>query len=260
MPKPLRVSHLEFDHSYCEDPGHRFWRRLQKLGFTPEPDGTEHPGGAVCRFIVLNEAKGADAQAYLEFVHLRGGGFSGMAGLSFRAPGGLEKFFAKIAGDLDLGAKLTHRNYDWEKGEAERRAGWNFVHFKRKTPRACNVWLTENEIPAAKRRRKRRIVKHPIGAVSVVGAQLDLTERDRTFFEALFRGKIRDAVVLACGTELRFTPAARTRLRALVLAAKDLDRVNRAKHGYTLACVGERPALRIAGANAKMWDLLLVQA
>lgn len=250
MPKPLFVSHLEFDHTFTQDQRHRFLAQLEKLRFTLLPGATEHPGG-VCRFIAFEQK----CRHYLEFIHQTKG--AGRAGLSFRtAKGNLKGFYQRLQRSSRLDMEYVHRNYDWQKGEDEYRPGWNFLNFPKSTPKNLWVWITEYE--KSTQRKKRITLPHKNQALAVVGIEFQVSLRDRKFFECLLGGSLEHGVVLACGTKLYFRDAKRTRQTAVAVAMKDLDRLNQAKHGFTLTSFAGAPALRIKNPAPKMWDILLV--
>jgi len=65
---------LYFDHTYTNDPRHRFLKRLEKLGFNLDEKGVEHPGRQFCRFIMFPKPSSPRKCTYLEFVNVKPGG------------------------------------------------------------------------------------------------------------------------------------------------------------------------------------------
>lgn len=250
-------SNLVFDHTFTTDDKHQFLKSLVKLGFRDSGKLTEHPGGALCRFIAFPKRKNARASC-LEFVAFRKltKDFS-HPGLSFRRDSGLEAFFRSIKSNKRLKPVFEHRNYEWKKNSSDRLPGWNFVYFKNGA-KNCLVWITEYE----QGRKKSRPMphNHPNGATAIVGVEFELSSKDWKFFEMLLGVKLKEQMVFPCGTQFIFRRAKASRQKAVVVAVRDLDSLNQKKHKLELTAFAGRPALKVKNPYPHMWDLLLVQA
>lgn len=249
----------EFNHCYTPDPGHRFHSRLGKLGFTLDPKTIEHPGDHACRFVMLS-SRDRRLRLYLEFVSAPPRD-SKRPGLSFSVKGRLESYFKAMRADRTLRPRFEHRNYEWKtRGTKKHLPGWNFLNFKRQAPFA-HVWFTEYESnPDRAKRLKsaRRRLRHPNGALSIVGLEFDATTAGRRYLEAVLRRKLGPVTRLACGTDLFLRPARRTAFRRVVIAARNLAAFRRKAKTAVPTTHEGRPALLIKNP-AGFWDIAVVR-
>ena len=87
--------------------------------------------------------------------------------------------------------------------------------------------------------------------------ELEVPPTDRAFFCRLFHLKKLETVKLACGSEIRFRLATRTRFAAVVVRVKNLNRLQ--GKGLELAVWDGVPSLCARNPTRNMWDVYFVQ-
>ena len=144
------------DHCFNVDQNHRFFKKLERLGFTLDKHMMEHPGKAYCKFIVF-KGENPRQRFYLEFVSI------GKGGIPFHTPGlslGYESHLAKFHKKINklLPGKFWHKNFSWKENSQDHLPGWNFIEFKTPIIKNINIWFTEYEFE--KKRKKLKIPNH----------------------------------------------------------------------------------------------------
>lgn len=242
-----------FDHAYTDDPGHAFWTRMKRLGFTPRESEVEHPGGQFCRFVAFPDPKGS-RPVYLEFIDARDPKHPvNRPGLSFRFERDLEKASRGLSA-RGLEVEFLHKNYDWKQDSRSRLPGWNFVSFKRLGFRSLFPWITEYE-PSPKRK-VFRAAAHPNGVRHLLALEFEINEAGRAFFAKLFGRKIGSSLKVAGGRTFYFREGRTTRLTAIVLEARSLKRVLTYPVDETTTW-RDRPAA-VVHNPAGQWNLVIV--
>lgn len=247
---------INFDHSYTEDIGHRFFKTLGRAGFLLSEHQTTHPGKHFCRFIVFNRGDGRFA--YLEFVDVgRGGKRVDKPGISLRCDGPLKKYFAAVKRRDGVAAKYKHRNYEWSKDSKSYLPGWNFLTFDR--PRFKNIypWFTEYEPRPGRKRTP--IPKHPNTALAIAGVALAVREQDRTRLEKVLGVRLDGDNVSLGGIRLLIEPAKVTRISALIIKCDSLKCFMRAAKIKTADLWHGQPAAAIRNTTSGMWDIVAVE-
>lgn len=249
------MASVNFDHSYTEDIGHKFFTALGRAGFRLSESRATHPGKHFCRFIVFDRGDGR--AAYLEFVDVgRGGKQVVKPGISLRYSGRLEKYYDRVKKVKGVKAKYIHRNYAWKKDSRSRLPGWNFLTFVKPIFKNLFPWFTEYEPrPGVKRLAP---PKHPNTADRLFGVVLAVREQDRARLEKVFgRSLAGRRVDLGC-IQLIVEPSKTTRLSALVIECRDFKRFTRlAKVKSPVLWEGRRAAL-IRNPDRRMWDIIVV--
>lgn len=167
----------------------------------------------------------------------------------------------KIRDGSPLRPRLIQRNFDWKAGGVkERRLGWNFLKFGRRTAMA-NIWYTEYEPQdAAAAKKKPRPMPagfHPNTCRRLVGLRFEVNAAGRSYFEgALGRKASGKAVALAAGVEL--VSARRNRFSAVVLQARDLKKFRRLARPDALTTFRGRPAALLKNPSGE-WDILVTE-
>lgn len=245
---------LKFDHMYTADSGHRFWKRLRRLGFTTSEREMEHPGKLFCRFVMFRNNM-TELPVYLEFVDARDRKKPVRhPGISFRSLGQLKRH-SKMLRSKGLRPKFVHKNYEWKKDNKSRLPGWNFVTFSQLGFRTLFPWITEYE--KATGRKKVAVVRHSNGVKSVLGIEIEVHPPGRRFFEKLLGRKIDRPVVLPGGQLIFFTPGKATRLRAVVLRATSLDKLP--KHSVDQECTWHGRRAAVIHNPSGMWDIFIAE-
>lgn len=247
---------INFDHSYTEDTGHRFFNALGKAGFVLSDNKVEHPGKQFCRFIMFKSGKAG--RVYLEFVRVgKSGERVDKPGVSLRYEGPLKKYFEVIKGQAGVKVKYIHKNYEWKKDSKSALPGWNFVTFLDPKFKNIYTWFTEYESHPTKKRVSPP--SHPNTAQTICGLEFVVRDADGPKLEKVFGKSLRGETISLGGISLFLTPGRSTRLTALVLRCKSLKRFAKlAKVGSTVLWRGQ-PAVIIKNPNRKMWDIVAVE-
>lgn len=216
---------IYLDHSYNCDQNFKFFKKLEKLGFTLDKQFVEHPGKAFCKFIML---KGYNKRKkyYLEFVSFGKGAplIEKEAGLSFGYQENLEKYFKKIK--TKLPSTFTHKNYAWKANSVDRLPGWNMLNFKKRPIQNTFTWFTEYE-PHAKKQKMAKIPKHKNGVESIHGILLSLTPKSKKNLETILGKKIKDKVELNDGTFIYVESGKTDRYKSIIVNAQSLKKVKK---------------------------------
>lgn len=245
-----------FDHTYTGDKGHRFLKRLEKLGFVLNPNTTEHPGKQFCRFIMFKNEALPRKYNYLEFVWGKSAGTS-KPGYCFGYSGGLERYFKKLERDGKYEAEFLHKNYAWKEDNVSRLPGWNFVSFRKLGMPSLYTWFTEYEPRPGKKSYK--APAHKNGAQRIHGFVIELDAKGEKFFSYLLGKKLTEKTKIGGGITLYLSLGAkRTRLRAVVVEMKSLPAFLRKYKADSSGLFFGREAARIENPDRRMWDLLLV--
>lgn len=245
---------LYFDHSYTNDPGHRFLKQLEKLGFLLDEREVEHEGRQFCRFIMFPSARHQRGMTYLEFVNVKRGGKPIVKpGLSFGYRSKLERFHQRLVREGKYRSKFEHRNYDWKMDSSSRLPGWNFLMFKGLGLRGLFPWITEYEPNPNRKPYKPR--RHPNGALSTRGFEFEVNAKGEAFLSYLLGKALKSVTRLPCGTEFYITRAKRTKLKAVILNCQSVPRLLRRKGVEQAEFRGQRAA-RIRNPSG-MWDIVL---
>ncbi len=250
------MASINFDHSYTEDIGHKFFKALGRAGFRLSEHQTAHPGKHFCRFIMFERVGGR--MAYLEFVNVgRGGKRVTNPGISLRCSGPLKKYFAGVKKQKGVVAKYVHRNYDWKKDAKSNLPGWNFLTFSRPQFKNIYPWFTEYEPrPGAKRS---PVPAHPNSARTIAGVVLAVREQDRPKLEKVFGRSLAGGRVNLGGIKLIIEPSRTTRISALVIKCRDLKRFMRAAKIKSSVLWRGKDAAIIRNPDRRMWDILVVE-
>lgn len=250
------MANINFDHSYTEDIGHKFFKALGRAGFSLSEHRMAHPGKHSCRFIMFEQAGGK--KAYLEFVDVgRGGKRVNRSGISLRCEGPLKKYFDSVKKQKGVTAKYIHRNYEWKKDAKSKLPGWNFLSFAKPQFKNIYPWFTEYEPrPGAKRR---PIEAHPNSASVISGVVLSARKADKPKLEKVFGRSLTGKSVSLGGIQLIVEPANTTRISALVIKCKDLKRFKRlSKIKSSVLWQGKEAAI-IHNPDRRMWDIVVVE-
>lgn len=246
---------INFDHSYTEDIGYRFFKALGKSGFVLSENEVEHPGKQFCRFITFKHGSG---RVYLEFVHVgKGGEPVDKPGVSLRCDGPLKRYFESIKARKGIKAKYIHKNYAWKKDSKSVLPGWNFLMFL--SPRFKNIylWFTEYEPHPT----KKRVTPppHPNTAHTIAGLELVVRGSDRPKLEKVFGKNLNGKDIGVGGIRLFIESGRSTRVAAIVIKCKSLKRFMKlAKIKTTILWRGENAVL-IKNPNPKMWNIVVVE-
>jgi hypothetical protein len=229
---------IYLDHSYNIDQNFKFYKKLEKLGFTLDEQMVEHPGKAYCKFISLNGFN-SRGKFYLEFVSFGKSApiLEKEAGLSFGYKDNLEKFFHKIK--TKLPSNFEHKNYNWKENSTDRLPGWNMLAFKKHPIENINTWFTEYEFHP--NRKKNKLPKHKNTVESIAGIILVLTKRSKKNLETILGKKIKDQIVLNDGTVIFLEMGKSDRYKSIILNARDIRKVK--------ACTGKSGKTEIFNGN-----------
>lgn len=248
---------LYFDHSYTQDKNHRFLMRLERLGFTISSETMEHPGGAVCRFILFN-AKNPRKRNYLEFVHTKPGHKAKtIAGFSFGYANGLEKFHKKIKKKIP--SKYIHRNYNWKEDSRNRHPGWNFLTFKNPGIKSFYPWITEYERPKGWSPKKRKTPRpHANKIDSIVGFEFEINSSGAKFFKNMCGRKNESVLKFGQGVKFYFNEGRSTKIKNVILHSPNLKNfIKKYKVDGEITFQG-RPAALIKNPDPKMWNIIII--
>ncbi|MDQ7774136.1 MAG: hypothetical protein RDU13_11530 [Elusimicrobiales bacterium] len=248
------MASVNFDHSYTEDIGHKFFKALGRAGFRLSDSRATHPGKHFCRFIIFDRGDGR--AAYLEFVDVgRGGKRVPKPGISLRYAGRLERYYDRVKKAKGVKAKFIHRNYEWKKDSKSRLPGWNFLAFTEPKFRNIYPWFTEYEPrPGVKRLAP---PTHPNTANRLSGMVLAVREQDRSKLEKVFGRKMAGKKVSLGGIKMIVEPSKTTRLSALVLECRDFKRFMRAAKVKEPVLWDGRKAAIIRNPDRRMWDIVV---
>lgn len=250
------MANINFDHSYTEDIGHRFFKALGRAGFSLSEHRMAHPGKHFCRFIIFEQAGGK--KAYLEFVSVgHGGKRVTKPGISLRCAGPLAKYFDRVKKQTGVAAKYVHRNYEWKKDSKSKLPGWNFLTFSRPQFKNIYPWFTEYEPrPGVKRL---AAAAHLNTASTISGVVLSARKGDMPKLGKVFGRSLAAKGVSLGGIQLMIEPANVTRISALVIECKDLKRFMRsAKIKSSERWQGKEAAV-IRNPDRRMWDIIVVE-
>ena len=245
---------INFDHSYTEDMGHKFLKVLGKAGFVLAENEVEHPGKQFCRFIMFKHGAGRN---YLEFVHVgKGGERVDKPGVSLHYGGQLKEYFKSIKKQRGLKAQYIHKNYEWKKDSKSALPGWNFVTFSQPVFKNIYPWFTEYEPRPGKKRASPKA--HPNTAQFISGMELIVRGSDRLKLEKIFGKAFHGNGVSLGDFHLYINSGNSTRISALVIKCKDLNRFARvAKIGAKVIWQG-RNAVLINNPDRGMWNIVVV--
>ncbi|HOI42329.1 MAG TPA: hypothetical protein PK523_05225 [Elusimicrobiales bacterium] len=247
---------VNFDHSYTEDMGHKFFKALGRAGFRLSENQVAHPGKNFCRFITFDRGDGR--AAYLEFVDVgRGGKRVNKAGISLRYSGPLKKYFDRVKKGRGVKVKYVHRNYAWKKDSKSRLPGWNFLTFVKPVFKNLFPWFTEYEPrPSVKRLAP---PKHPNTAGRLFGVVLAARAQDRPKLETVFGRSLAGRRVNLGGIQLIIETSKTTRLSALVIECRDFKRFTRSAKVKSPVLWEGRKAALIRNPDRRMWDIIVVE-
>lgn len=250
------MAEINFDHSYSEDIGHRFYKSLGRAGFVLSEHQMEHPGKHFCRFIMFNRSGGR--LSYLEFVNVgRGGKRVTKPGISLRCSGALKKYFYGIKKQKGIKAGYTHKNYDWKKDNKSRLPGWNFLTFKRPQFKNLFPWFTEYE--ARPGRKRVPPPSHPNTAQAICGIALSVRGADRPKLEKIFGKSLKNNEVRVGGISLFLEPGRSTKVTALIIKCKDLKRFMKFAKIRSVSLWQGKDAALIKNPTRGMWDVIAVE-
>ncbi len=243
-----------FDHTFTEDPKHKFLKSLEKNGFILHDKTMEHPGKSICRFIQIG-------RKYLEFAHIGKGGISyNKPGISFGAKD-LFKYQKKVEKKSSYQIDTIHKNYNWKENSTDRLPGWNFLHFNNLRIQTFYPWFTEYEDAPGRENIFKKNLEHPNGVNEIHGARFDLNKNGEKFFEAIFGSKLKPIVKLPCGFTFYFTFGKKTTLhRATILKSKSLIQTKKFMPKAIDTTFQDKDALLIRNpsSNARMWDIVII--
>ena len=249
-----------FDHSYTKDNGHKFLKKLGKMGFTLFDRMTEHPGKHFCKFIHFPE-NAWGSYKYLEFVSVgRGGSEVHKPGFSFNYQNNLKMYFNKI--NQKVQSEFIHKNYSWKENSKDYHPGWNFVSFKNTPIRNIYFWFTEYEPRNTPKKRKKKVsFKHPNSVESIYGFEMTLTNKGKEFLETILQKKLRPKTKLADGTYLFIKIGRANRLDNIVLQCKSLKTANKFIKSREIFSFDGKDAIAIKNPVKKsnLWSLIIVE-
>ena len=208
------------DHCYNVDQGHKFFKKLEKIGFTLDKNTMEHPGKAYCKFIIF-KGENSRQRFYLEFVSIgKGGTPFYVPGLSFGYESNLAHFHKKIHNALR--ANFWHKNFAWKENSQDHLPGWNFIEFKKPIIKNINTWFTEYE--TAGRRKKLKVPKHKNTVESLHGIILTLTTKSKKNLETLLGCKIKEQKVLKDGVTIYIQSGKTDRFESIIMNSKNINK------------------------------------
>lgn len=245
-----------FDHTFTEDQNHKLLKRMERFGFTLDPQKVEHPGKAHCRFIKIGGK-------YLEFVHIGKGGVEmKKPGLSFGAKnllGYKQKLDRKKLVQIDY----LHKNYNWKENSTDNLPGWNFLSFKKTGVQTIYPWFTEYEQHPARNKKSRKVSpKHKNKVEKIHGAEIDLNAKGEELFSLIIGKKLKDKVELPDGFMLYFNCGKRTsRYKNVILQSSSLASTQKFMSKEKLTTFGTQEAICIKNPhlNSRMWDILIIE-
>lgn len=249
---------VDFDHAYTMDLNHKIWKELGKCGFTLDPQCTEHPGKAFCRFIMFVDGKTRE-RVCLEFVHQKSAGKGGTPGLSFQAPEGLEKFYKRVKKKSKIPLVFSHKNYEWKKDSVSRLPGWNFMGFEKNPIKEFFPWFTEFEF--SKKRKKPKFVKHKNGIYKIRGAVVGLNAKGQRSLEFLLGQKLKGKMISESKFNLDIVKARSNSFQTIILNTKSLEKTAKFFPKGEFQVVDGIRSLRVPLANKKSkgWDLQIIE-
>ena len=217
------LKNVYLDHSYNIDQNFKFFKKLEKLGFTLEDYMVEHPGKAYCKFIRVSGTN-IRKYYYLEFVSFGKGApkLEREAGLSFGYKENLERYFKKIK--TKLPASFDHKNYQWKENSTDRLPGWNMLTFKKRPIKNTFTWFTEYE-PNPHVKRPTKVPVHKNGVCGIHGIVLSLTPVAKKNLEIILGKKVKDKIKLGDGTIIYIENGKKDRYKSIILYARNLKKV-----------------------------------
>jgi len=246
---------INFDHSYTEDAGHRFFKALGRSGFVLSENEVEHPGKQFCRFIMFKHGSG---RVYLEFVRVgKGGEPIDKPGVSLRYTGPLKRYFGAIKARKDIKAKYIHKNYAWKKDSKSALPGWNFLTFLSPKFKNIYLWFTEYEPHPT----KKRVTPppHPNTAHTIAGLELIVRGSDRPKLEKVFGKSLNGKEVSLGGIRLFIESGRSTKVAAVVIKCKDLKRFKKLANIKSTILWRGQSAVLIKNPQPKMWDIVVLE-
>jgi hypothetical protein len=250
------MASVNFDHSYTEDIGHKFFKALGRAGFRLSENQAAHPGKHFCRFIVFAPPGGK--REYLEFVDVgRGGRRVNKPGISLRCSGPLKKYFDRVKRQKGVKVKYIHRNYEWKKDSRSRLPGWNFLTFVKPVFKNLFPWFTEYEPRPGVRRLP--APAHPNTATAICGMVLAVRDQDRPRLEKVFGRSLAGRRANLGGIQMFIEPSKTTRLSALVIECRDFKRFTRSAKVKSPVLWEGRKAALIRNPDRRMWDIIVVE-
>jgi hypothetical protein len=284
---------LVFDHCYQKIVDENDFARMESLGFTFFPITAEHPYSLLSRIILIGSPP-AEASAripYLELCLIRdpeGELAHARAtkpdaderdlyrpGFSLRSTAPLEDCLKDNAEQWETRKpSLTHRNYDWKDGEAERRPGWNFLDFENPPLPGVHLWLTEYEArpefasdPKVLERKRAGCV-HANGVTGFAGFVFSLSEAEQRSLSQLVGAKWHNGSLPFDGGIMIHSHNAHPEygalladkvspFKAVILSCASLSRFSDVSGIRPLA---DRPMIRIASAQPESWDILVIES
>lgn len=245
------------DHCYNVDQGHKFFKKLGKLGFTLDKNIMEHPGKAYCKFIIF-KGDNPRKRFYLEFVSIGKGGSAFLTpGLSFGFESKLALFHKKI--NSKLPSKFWHKNFQWKENSQDHLPGWNFIEFNKPIIKDTNIWFTEYEI--SDKRKKLKVPNHKNAISSLHGIILTVTPTSKKKLEILLGSKIKDHKVLMDGVTIYLKNGKRDQFESIILNSDNLEKSKEVigRSGKKITILGEE-MLQIQppkNKNVPNWNLLV---
>jgi len=246
------VTKLYFDHTFTTDQNHKFMKKLERYGFTLEPNTTEHPG-AKCRFIRFNDRK------YLEFASVADLSKFESAGMSFGYAGKLKTFNQTLI-KRRIVTKFEHRNYDWATNSKDYLPGWNFVTFEKVGFKTMYPWITEYELRPGMKERPLHVANHANGVNHIVGHEIMVNKKGREFFQALLGKKLKDKFEFKDGITFYFHDGPKNLHKSVILKANSFNQAAKYFKQRQLVQFRGQQAIYIENPskNERMWDLIIV--
>lgn len=244
------------DHCYNVDQGHKFLKKLEKLGFILDKNMMEHPGKAYCRFIIF-KGENPRNRYYLEFVSIgRGGTPFTTPGLSLGIEFNLKGFYKKI--NKTIPGEFIHKNYEWKKNNEDYLPGWNFLDFKKPIIKNIHTWFTEYE-PSGKRK-KPQIVKHKNSVENLHGIILTLSLSSKKKLETLLNTKIKSNNIFKDGVHLYIQDGKTDRFESIILNSNNFSNSLKSigRSGKIVSALGEE-MIQISAPKSKVlnWNILI---
>lgn len=272
-----------FDHAYnrflTADP----YTELANRGFSISQREVAHPGAIVSRFIyfsakeVFTSGRNFQYLEYSQCTDIEKLRKRGMAldrsdrellspRISLRCDASLEELYESILKDFQkFEPEFSHKNYDWQTNNDDKRPGWNFMGFNRDLVPGIGMWLTEYESRPDTIQSDKPML-HPNTASHIIGQVWNVTPGDLNELIKLITPDVtNEKLVLDDGTSIWHSIHSdfdfkhkTTAFYAIVLSCSSLSKFIEFSRPDAVGVFNGQPAALIKQAD-NSWDIIAVE-